>query len=323
MITPSPLLLVGAGAVLVIGLAVGLLLADRGRQAKQARIDTLLKAYTPSTQREQQRLVRTASAVSAATADANATSRALALFRIRPDQGDLYPAPWWVILLAMGVVGTIGAGLLSAVFGVVAWVMQPVLWVLASRSVFGIFAARRARVLYTQMPDALSMIVRSVRTGIPVAEALRIVGRESQAPTAPEFERLYNQLLIGQSLTEALIQMASRTEVPEYRFFAVALALQGQTGGSLTDTLENLGDVIRKRTAMRARAYALSSEARTTMMVLAALPFIAFIALLLLTPSYVMLLLDTARGREILAAAVISLSMGIGVMQWMIRQALS
>jgi tight adherence protein B len=197
-----------------------------------------------------------------------------------------------------------------------------VAWVMISRVVFGGFSARRARKLYVQMPDALGMIVRSVRTGIPVAEALRIVGKEAQVPTNAEFERLYNQLLIGQSLSEALISMALRTEVPEYRFFAVALALQGQTGGSLTDTLENLGDVIRKRTAMRARAYALSSEARTTMMVLASLPFVAGIALLVLAPTYVAQLVDTARGRKILASAVVMLLMGIGTMQFMIKKAL-
>jgi tight adherence protein B len=313
-------MIVAGGAILLMGVAVALLMLDRSRTAKQTRIETLLRAYTPAG-RNDQRLVRAApvSAVAPETAD----NRALRLFGIRLAQSDLYPAPWWVLLLTVGALATIVSALLSAVFGPYAWLSQPVFWVLIGRSVFGTFAARRARVLYNQMPDALSMIVRSVRTGIPVSEALRIVGREAQQPTAPEFERLYNQLVIGQSLPDALVEMAKRTEVPEYRFFAVALALQGQTGGSLTDTLENLADVIRKRTAMRARAYALSSEARTTMMVLASLPFLAFFALLLLTPGYVMLLIDSARGREILASAVISLAMGIGTMQFMIRRALT
>jgi tight adherence protein B len=250
-------------------------------------------------------------------------NRFVRLFGVRLDQGDLYPAPWWVLLIAVGALATVAGALLAQVFGSFGWLALPVIWVMVARSVFGMFASRRARVLYNQMPDALSMIVRSVRTGIPVPEALRIVGKEAQAPTAIEFEKLYNQLLIGQSLTEALISMSRRTEVAEYRFFAVALSLQGQTGGSLTDTLENLADVIRKRTAMRARAYALSAEARTTMLVLASLPFIAFLGLLLIAPSYVLLLLDTARGRKILASAVIMLVLGIGSMQLLIRRALS
>jgi tight adherence protein B len=313
-------MMVAGGAILLIGMAVGLLLLDSSRKAKQTRIDTLLRPYTGNAERGDQRAVRTTAVTAAPPMDAS--NRLMALFGVRSGQLDLYPGPWWVLLLGVAAVAAIAAALISAVFGVYGWLSQPVVWVLISRSVFGMFASRRARVLYTQMPDALSMIVRSVRTGIPVAEALRIVGKEAQQPTAIEFERVYNQLLIGQSLTEALVAMARRTEVPEYRFFAVALALQGQTGGSLTDTLENLGDVIRKRTAMRARAYALSSEARTTMMVLASLPFVAFAALLLIAPAYVSLLLDTTKGRQILAAAIMSLLMGIGVMQFMIRKAL-
>ena len=322
MTLSMPVMLVGAGAVVIVGVAIALLAVDSGRKARQTRIDTLLKPYASAPPPEEARIVRTA-AMAAPVVHDDGLSKVLALFGVRREQSDLYPGPWWVLLLAMGVVGTMVAALLTAMFGTYAWASQPVFWMLISRSLFGTFAARRARVLYTQMPDALAMIVRSVRTGIPVAEALRIVGREAQPPTAGEFERMYNQLLIGQSLPEALMEMATRTSVPEYRFFAVALALQGQTGGNLTDTLENLGDVIRKRTAMRARAYALSSEARTTMMVLASLPFLAFGALLLMTPHYVTMLFDDAHGRRIFAAAVMSLSMGIGTMQLMIRRALT
>ena len=313
-------MMVAGGAILLIGVAVGLLLLDGGRKAKQSRIESALKPYSGPSGRGDQKSVKTASV--SAVAPIDPSNRVMLLFGVRTDQLDLYPGPWWLLLIAVGATATIGAALLSAVFGIFGWVAQPVLWVMISRTVFGMFAARRARVLYTQMPDALSMIVRSVRTGIPVAESLRIVGKESQQPTAVEFERVYNQLLIGQSLTEALVAMARRTEVPEYRFFAVALALQGQTGGSLTDTLENLGDVIRKRTAMRARAYALSSEARMTMMVLASLPFVAFCALLLIAPSYATVLFETVRGRRIMAAAVTSLVLGIGTMQFMIKKAL-
>jgi len=322
MILSTPVIVVAAGAVVVVSLAVGLLLYENARKAKQTRITTLLKAYAPSAGKNDTRNIRAVAPVTSIT-PAEAADKALGVFGVRAEQLDLYPAPWWVILIAVGTLATVGAGLIAGVFGNYGWLSQPLLWMVISRAVFGTFAARRARILYNQMPDALAMIVRSVRTGLPVAEALRIVGKEAQQPTAIEFERLYNQLLIGTSLTDALVSMAKRTEVPEYRFFAVALALQGQTGGSLTDTLENLADVIRKRTAMRARAYALSSEARTTVIVLASLPFVAFVALLFMAPQYATLLLDTTRGRQIMATAIVSLLLGIGMMQLMIRKALS
>jgi tight adherence protein B len=319
----APVILVGVGAILLVAVAAVLLIVDATRKAKQARINSLLKVYTPSNKGggEQQNIRAVQRDTSITSADsANAVIK---FFGVRADQVDLYPAPWWALLLGMGAIGTIAGGLLSAVFGYYGWAAQPLTWLLGSRFLFGAISARRARILYTQMPDALAMIVRSVRTGLPVAEALRIVGKEAQQPTAIEFERLFNQLMIGAALPDALISMARRTEVPEYRFFAVALSLQGQTGGSLTDTLENLADVIRKRTAMRARAYALSSEARTTVMVLASLPFVAFVALLFMAPQYATLLLDTNQGREILAAAILSLLLGLGMMQLMIRRALS
>jgi len=318
-----PILIMAAVAIVVIMLAVILLMVDSARAAKQKRIDRLLKPYAPIVARAgESRDIRAAQEVTTLTS-MPIIDRLLRVFGVKAEHKDLYPAPWWALLLALATLAAVISGLGVATFGNLGWLSHPGLFLMISRTFFNAVAAKRARVLYTQMPDALAMIVRSVRTGLPVSEALRIVGKEAQQPTGAEFERLYNQLLIGTTLTDALLEMARRTTVPEYRFFAVALALQGQTGGSLTDTLENLGDVIRKRTAMRARAYALSSEARTTMMVLASLPFVAFGALLLLTPQYAELLFETARGRQILAGALSLMGMGIGTMQLMIKRALT
>jgi tight adherence protein B len=319
----APVIIVGVVALVLVASAAALLFWDNARRAKQARISALTKTYTPITKGSStQRDIRAVEQVTQITAS-ESVDGIIRFFGVRPDQIDLYPIPWWAILMILGAVAAGAGGLLAAVFGPLAWLVQPLIWIGGARFLFSSISAKRARILYTQMPDALAMIVRSVRTGLPVAEALRIVGKEAQKPTNVEFERLFNQLMIGTALPDALISMARRTEVPEYRFFAVALSLQGQTGGSLTDTLENLADVIRKRTAMRARAYALSSEARTTVMVLAALPFVAFIALMFVAPDYAKLLVNTPTGRKILAAAVMSLLLGMGTMQLLIRRALS
>ncbi len=90
------------------------------------------------------------------------------------------------------------------------------------------------------------------------------MAQDSEAPTSVEFGRLYDQVSIGTPLEDALREMAARNKLPEYRFFATALALQSQTGGGLTETLENLADVVRKRVALKARGYALAAEARTS-----------------------------------------------------------
>lgn len=320
MTLSTKLMLFAGGGLLLMVLAVVALFIDRANKARKNRITTLLKPYTATVQRETREARRATPTAVVTTVQPNSF---LNFLGVRLHRSDIYPVPWWVILFLAGVVATLATLLLVTTIGKFGWIAQPVFWVIISKLVFGIFNARRSRTLYTQMPDALAMIVRSVRSGIPVQEALRIVGREGLPPTSEEFEKLYNQLLIGQSLPEALLALSKRTEVREYRFFAIALSLQAQTGGSLTDTLENLADVIRKRVAARARAHALSSEARMTMMMLAALPIVAFLALAVLSPSYVMLLIDTARGRSILGGAIIMLSMGMGSMQFLIKKALS
>jgi tight adherence protein B len=207
--------------------------------------------------------------------------------------------------------------------GWIALAIVPPGGVLISRAFYKWCDNRRKRQLYTQFPDALAMIVRGVRVGIPVTEAIRTVAREAMAPTNSEFQKMSDQLSIGVALPDALREMSERNDLPEYRFFATALALQSQTGGGLSETLENLADVIRKRVALRSRAYALASEARTSIYILAALPVFAGLALAALNPDYMSLLFTTDSGKKVFAAALCSLGVGIGVMQTIVKKTLS
>lgn len=198
--------------------------------------------------------------------------RLMSVFGFDPAHASHYPIPWSIVLVMALLMARVVAGVLTIVAGDLAFVGIPIVWVFLARSFFGWVDDRRRQLLRTQMPDALSMIVRSVRVGIPVSEAMRHVARQSQAPTSVEFERIASDLSIGTRLDVSLKAMAQRAGLPEYQFFATALSLQSQTGGGLTETLENLADVIRKRVALRSKAYALASEARTSSLVLAALP---------------------------------------------------
>jgi tight adherence protein B len=117
--------------------------------------------------------------------------------------------------------------------------------------------------------------------------------------------------------------LASRTRLPEYRFFATALGLQSQTGGGLTETLENLADVIRKRVALKARGLALAAEARTSAAILAALPVLSAVGLAVLNPEYIAPLFKEGPGQTLFGIAVLWLSMGLLVMRWLIRKSLS
>jgi tight adherence protein B len=173
------------------------------------------------------------------------------------------------------------------------------------------------------MPDGLSMIVRTVRAGIPVSEAFQVVARESPALTAKEFTTLAGEISVGRTMDDALWKMAMRTGLREYRFLAVALSLQAQTGGNLTETLEKLADVIRKRMALRQRGKALTSEGRATAVVLTTLPFLLSGVLFLITPAYVSLLFVDPLGKKFLLAAIICLGAGLFAVRHLIRRSLS
>ena len=236
---------------------------------------------------------------------------------------DQYTLAWpWVMVISL-IVGRIAVAMGAGMFGPLAWVLMPVVSVAVSRAMFSSMKSKRVDRLRAQFPDALGLIVRAVRVGIPVSEALRAVSKESLAPTAREFDRLADQIAIGVPLESALRQMADRNDLPEYGFFAAALGLQATTGGGLSETLELLADVTRKRVAMKARGHALSAEARTSSMILGGLPVVSGGALYAINPDYMSILFVEESGRMVLGLALLSLCTGMFVMRTIIRKSLS
>ena len=182
---------------------------------------------------------------------------------------------------------------------------------------------RRLRILFEQFPDALSMLVRAVRVGIPITGGIRSVATECADPTGREFRHVADQIALGVTLEQALHALASRNQVPEYGFFATALALQSETGGTVSDTLERLADVIRKRVALREHARALASEARTSIAILAALPVFAGGALAVINPGLHQFAVHRPQGRTVFAAAIALLTTGIFTMRTIVARSLS
>ena len=166
-------------------------------------------------------------------------------------------------------------------------------------------------ILFRQIPDAMSLMLRAVRAGLPVAEAIRSVGTESMSPTQEEFARVAGETAIGMAIEVAIRRMAERTQIQEYAFFAVIIGLHGQTGGNLSETLENLADMVRRRVAMAAKSKALSAEGRLSAGVVAALPFVVGILTLIFTPGYLMEFVTNPRGPTLIGVFVALLSIGI------------
>lgn len=189
-----------------------------------------------------------------------------------------------------------------------------------------VFASSRRKTLdalLNQLPDAIGLVVRATRAGIPVSESLRMVCAELGEPIAPLFRRIVDETAVGVDLETVLARASANVRLPEFRFFAVTLVLQRETGGNLTEPLENLADMIRQRRRVRLRTRALTSEARSSAAVLAALPFLAGGGLFVLNPDYARRLIDEPSGNMMLAVAGGLLIVGIGTMQLLIRRTLA
>jgi len=234
----------------------------------------------------------------------------------------IYPVRWWIVLLGTAAVGRLAVAAAAPLFGPIGWLLWPAIWVFGSRVLFSRWDAQRRNLLQEQFPDALATITRSVRVGVPVTEAIRLVGANAPAPTGEEFRELADALAIGVPLDVALRAMALRTGLPDYRFFGTTIALQAQTGGTLSEALENLADIVRRRLGLRARGYALTSEARASAMVLCAMPFAAAGMMYLLTPAYMTVLFFTAIGHKMLGVAAISMTTGVITMRGLIGKVL-
>jgi tight adherence protein B len=169
-------------------------------------------------------------------------------------------------------------------------------------------------------PDALDLIVRAVSSGLPAPEAIELVGREVRPPVGTEFQQLLDELRIGAELEEALQRAADRIRVPDFRFFAVSLLLQRQTGGGIAEILSNLGGIIRQRKALRMKARALTAEAQASAALVATTPFVAGVGLFLINRDLITVLFFDPRGRFMLGIAVASLLTGLAAMRALIKK---
>ncbi len=241
----------------------------------------------------------------------------------REDRRSQYPMTSWGVILVMLAPSMIGALLATKLLGSLGWAAVALIDILLTRTFLLYCTDKVSRDLLSQFPDALSMIARSVRVGVPLGEAIKVVSREGLMPTREEFGRAADAVAIGVDLEVALVEMAERNDLAEYRFFATALSLQSQTGGGLTETLDTLADTIRKREAARKRGNALASEAKTSIYVLTVLPLVSGVMLWVSNPDYIDILFTTSGGNELLAIAVGMLCAGLFSMQKIVKKCLS
>ena len=207
-----PWALIALSCLTLIGFGFGGLLvshAHTGRQSRARRVESVVAPFRQSP------VARLQAFRAARPRERSLVDMAAALFDFRPANADQYPCKWWLVLGVAFVAARIGAGFVTDVVGPVGLLAMPLLWIGGCRAFFGWAVGRRQAALLEQFPDALAMIVRSVRVGIPVLGAINGVAREAATPTSVEFSRLASELAVGVPLDEAVVSMAARVDLSD------------------------------------------------------------------------------------------------------------
>jgi tight adherence protein B len=152
--------------------------------------------------------------------------------------------------------------------------------------VIGRLIKRRVNKFTTNFPDAIELMVRGRRSGLPITETLGIVAGEIPGPVGVEFRIVADKMKIGRTMEAALQDTADRLGTPEFQFFVITLAIQRETGGNLAETLSNLADVLRKRAQMKLKIRAMSSESKASAYIVGSLPFVVFTLVWMINPTY-------------------------------------
>jgi tight adherence protein B len=309
------LLAVLGTTVLVGGALLRTVRADRRRASLEPHFKALMKASDPD-----RRLVSLHKPLPQRRALPPALSRRLDLALAAVGNRIGLPRLAASGITAAVVIGSASAAAqfrpaLAIAFGGAAAVGVPGLLLQLSQS-------RYKRRFLDVFPDALDLIVRGVRAGLPAPEAIEVVTREIRPPVGTEFRRMLDELRIGIQMEDALQQAADRIRVPDFHFFVVSLLLQRQTGGGIAETLSNLSTIIRQRKALRLKARALTAEATASAAIVGAMPFVAGGGLFMINRELMSVLFVDPRGRFMLGLAIVCLLLGIGAMKVMIEKSL-
>ena len=178
---------------------------------------------------------------------------------------------------------------------------------------------RRVKAFLNEFPNALDVIVRAVKSGLPLNDGIRLIANEAQEPVRTEFRRIVEAQQLGLSIPEATLRMPETMPCAEAGFFGIVIQIQSQAGGNLSEAIGNLSRVLRDRKKMKAKVQALSMEAKASAAIIGALPFIVAFLVYLSSPNYIMPLFTTSSGHMIIGFSLVWMSIGIFVMRKMMN----
>jgi tight adherence protein B len=189
----------------------------------------------------------------------------------------------------------------------------------APRWLLGFLKNRRETQFLHNFPDAVDVIVRGVKAGLPLGDCLRIIANEAQEPVRGEFKVIIEEQTVGIPMGDACAKLFERMPLPEANFFGIVVSIQQRAGGNLSEALGNLSRVLRDRKKMKAKIQAMSMEAKASATIIAALPFCVMILVYLSSPNYIELLWTHPTGRFLMACSAIWMLIGVMVMKKMIN----
>jgi tight adherence protein B len=206
-----------------------------------------------------------------------------------------------------------GMGLFLALAAIPAGALGLPRWVL------GFLKKKREDKFILELPNAIDVIVRGVKAGLPIGDCIRIIANETTEPVKGEFRLIAEGQAVGMSLSDSAAKMYERVPLPEANFFGIVLAIQQQAGGNLSEALGNLSRVLRERKKMSAKIKAMSMEAKASASIIASLPFGVMILVYLTSPGYIELLWKTSTGHMLLVGSAVWMLIGVFVMRRMIN----
>ena len=210
-----------------------------------------------------------------------------------------------VFLVGGGILAAAGAGFAGG-FGMPRWLLL-------------FLKKRRENKFLHNFPDAVDVIVRGVKAGLPLGDCLRIIANETPEPVRSEFKTIVEAQTIGISMGDACAKLYERMPLPEANFFGIVVSIQQRAGGNLSEALSNLSRVLRDRKKMKAKIQAMSMEAKASAVIIAALPFAVMILVYISSPNYIELLWTHPTGRLMMACCAAWMSVGVFVMKKMIN----
>lgn len=178
---------------------------------------------------------------------------------------------------------------------------------------------KRLQKFTTQFPEAIDLIVRGLRAGLPITESIYAVSREMQDPISTEFGKITDEIRLGKTMDEALWATAKRLDTPDFKFFVISLSVQQETGGNLTETLTNLTEILRGRTRLKLKIKAMISEGKASAYIIGSLPFLMCGLLSFMNYEYMSVMFTDPRGQIGLMGAAVWMGIGVFILSQMIN----